>query len=506
MNIRSLKQFFMASFMLAAIFPAFTFFYIYPKVERLSVSQMEEASSRIAAYLASRVLQDGELGPTERIQDVLRDVSEIADLGRIRIYSDKGAMLYSTDAEDFLTIHDTGDLWEGLRRGVPYSKIKRAGAYSSEGETMESDMVETYVALMVDGRFIGVLEVYSNTGRSTGEMKRMFVDISVIVLLVVSGVLALQGAVVVFSGSRKAGKKGRSTRVQSPVYMLVVVAVAIFVAEAAVMMFLPMLPGMSAIERAIFDAGWLLLLVGPMLYYYVFRPLGSMLADSVEAEKTLKGLLKDKEMMIREIYHRVKNNLQAVSSLLSLHARQVEDERVSEALLVSESRVRSMGMMHEMLYGSADLRSVEAREFFNSLTARLLRTQYTGTARISLRVDVEDVRLDVDDMVPCGLIVNELFTNALKYAFEGREEGVIGLSFRREGAGSESCQYILGVEDDGVGLPEGFDPDAESRSLGMKLVSSLANQLGGKVAWSSNGGARFSVSFELKGCVLQGNG
>lgn len=194
------------------------------------------------------------------------------------------------------------------------------------------------------------------------------------------------------------------------------------------------------------------------------------------ANLELERRVQEKDLMLSEIHHRVKNSLQVVSSLLNLEAARISDPVVSEMLMTTQNRVRSMALIHQTLYQSKDFAQVDFHEFLKSFVPTLVQSYSIHPEEISLEFHVCEVHLPIDAAVPCGLIVNELISNALKHAFPGHRGGRILVSFAQE-AGK---QAVLTVEDDGVGLPEGFSFD-QSETLGVQLVSMLAGQLGGKV-------------------------
>jgi PAS domain S-box-containing protein len=212
----------------------------------------------------------------------------------------------------------------------------------------------------------------------------------------------------------------------------------------------------------------------------------------IQAEKALRVSLEEKEALLKEIHHRVKNNLQIVSSLLSLQTEHVAPEKALEALKESQNRVRSMAMIHEQLYSSGDLARIDFHRYVSDLTSYIFRTYSTRAGKISLTMDVQPVALGIDRAIPCGIIINELVTNALKHAFPHESGGTIHIRLVKAG----DQEVLLTVEDDGVGIPEGLDPE-KSSSLGLELVQTLVEQLKGKVSIESSGGARFSIQIPL---------
>jgi PAS domain S-box-containing protein len=199
----------------------------------------------------------------------------------------------------------------------------------------------------------------------------------------------------------------------------------------------------------------------------------------------------EKEVLLKEIHHRVKNNLQIISSLLSLQARQVTDDKTLRALGDSQSRVRSMALIHEKLYQSQSMARIDFGEYVKSLASDLFRSYRRNFSGIQLNVQVDEVALNLDHAVSCGLILNELMTNALKYAFPDGRNGTIWIELRTQ----PGHLLSLRVADDGVGIPLDFDtPNA--KSLGLQLVNSLVRQLDGTMELESANGTSFCISFE----------
>lgn len=207
-------------------------------------------------------------------------------------------------------------------------------------------------------------------------------------------------------------------------------------------------------------------------------------------EDKVRSSLREKEILLKEIHHRVKNNLQIISSLLNLQSAHIRDPRALEVFKEGQGRVRSMALIHEKLYQSEDLARVDFSEYIRNLAAYLFRSYEVHAGAVALGVEAEDVLLGVDTAIPCGLIINELVSNSLKHAFPGGGVGSINIRLRPADAG----RLTLTVADDGVGLPDGFDVSRTS-SLGLQLVNTLARQLGGEVLVGCGAGAEFSITF-----------
>ncbi len=213
------------------------------------------------------------------------------------------------------------------------------------------------------------------------------------------------------------------------------------------------------------------------------------MTEHKDFEDSLKSFLAEKEVLLKEIHHRVKNNLQIISSLLSLQSSYVNDEKALDLFKDSQNRVKSMAMIHESLYQSQDLASIDFSRYITRMATELFSSYADNVGNISLRTDVEDVHLEVDTAIPCGLIINELLTNSIKYAFPSNQAGQISIKFYQ----NEEC-YHLHVIDNGVGFPEDFD-FRNTRSLGMKLVTSLVDQLDGTIQLKRGSGTEFIISF-----------
>lgn len=202
--------------------------------------------------------------------------------------------------------------------------------------------------------------------------------------------------------------------------------------------------------------------------------------------------LKEKEVLLREIHHRVKNNLQIISSLLNLQSGQISDEATRQQYAVSNERIRAMAMVHEKLYESKDLSGIDFGDYIKSLTHNLNISCNPDPQRIRLLVNVEEelVNLKIDHAVPCALILNELVMNGYKHAFPGNLSGEIHVSLTRN---TKENRRELVVKDNGVGLPVGFLPE-EAESLGLQLVTVLAEQVDAELIIKREGGTSFTLS------------
>ncbi len=214
--------------------------------------------------------------------------------------------------------------------------------------------------------------------------------------------------------------------------------------------------------------------------------------ERTRSEERLRESLQEKEVLLKEIHHRVKNNLQVISSLLNLQSEFVADPSTKSLFRESQSRIRSMGLIHENLYRAGDLARVPAREYLRSLATSIQRSY--GLAHVQLTVDTDDVYLSMDEAIPVGLIVNELVSNAFKHAFPGEREGAIEVRLHAE----SDTTWELAVGDNGVGLPDGLSTERQG-SLGLQLVHTLVRQLAGEVDVERNRGTRFVITFAPSG-------
>lgn len=203
-------------------------------------------------------------------------------------------------------------------------------------------------------------------------------------------------------------------------------------------------------------------------------------------------LMNDKEMLLKEIHHRVKNNLMIIASLLSMQSRDITDEKSKSFFRESQNRAKSMALIHERLYRSTDLKNINIKDYISSLAKELFSTYVTDPDKVKLEIDVEEIKIDINFTIPLGLILNELITNSLKYAFPGDRKGKLKVKLYKE-----NNEYILILSDDGVGFPEEFDY-RENDSLGMQLINNLTDQLGGELKMEKKHGTKFLIKLSGK--------
>ncbi|MDZ7360669.1 MAG: ATP-binding protein [candidate division KSB1 bacterium] len=214
------------------------------------------------------------------------------------------------------------------------------------------------------------------------------------------------------------------------------------------------------------------------------------ITESKRAEEQIKFSLKEKELLLKEIHNRVKNNLQVISSLLNLQAGYIQDEQARARFKESRDRLKAMVLIHEKLYQSEDLTAIDFGGYIRNLAVHLFRSHQVDARVISLHLDVEPLYLDIDRATSCGLIINELVSNAIKYAFPNGKRGEICIGVHKEA----QQQIVLSVSDNGAGLAKDLD-FRQAQSLGFQLINTLTEQLGGTITLDREGGTRFTLAF-----------
>ena len=242
--------------------------------------------------------------------------------------------------------------------------------------------------------------------------------------------------------------------------------------------------------------GWLDLYSFPLIDQRTGQMIGVIeyvrdITKRKKAEDQLQASLREKEVLLREIHHRVKNNMQIISSLLSLQSRHIQDPGVLEVFKESQRRIRSMALIHERLYQSADLSRIEFSQYLDNLANRLLHSYQVNSDRVRLSLHSEEVFLNINTAIPCGLIVNELISNALKHAFPNGRKGQVAVELRR----NESGEFLLRVSDDGVGFPKALD-FRRTETLGMQIVVTLVDQIDGTIEMGELGRTEFLIRFK----------
>ena len=211
--------------------------------------------------------------------------------------------------------------------------------------------------------------------------------------------------------------------------------------------------------------------------------------EQKNAENQLRESLKEKEVLLKEVHHRVKNNLQVISSILNLQSSFVRDKGTISILKEGQNRIKSMSFIHEILYQTKNFSEVNFANYLNNLTTNLYQTYAVDGENVRLKKEINNINVSLDQAIPCGLITNELISNALKYAFPDNRKGTIFIGLK-----SRNKKTEIRIEDDGVGLPKNFDVE-KSESLGLQLVYTLIEQLDGTIKVSSKKGTKYLITF-----------
>ena len=198
------------------------------------------------------------------------------------------------------------------------------------------------------------------------------------------------------------------------------------------------------------------------------------ITEKKNARDIIENSLREKEVLLKEIHHRVKNNFQKIISLISLQEELITDQKVTSIFHDLQTRLRSMSLIHELMYGSGNFAAINFKDYVEHLTRYLFRT-YSTSDRIKLNLDLENHNLDLESIIPCGLIINEVLTNSFKYAFPSEMDGNINISF-----GKVNDEYRLEISDDGVGVENKIDFE-NVNSLGLRLINLFTKQLKGSM-------------------------
>jgi len=216
------------------------------------------------------------------------------------------------------------------------------------------------------------------------------------------------------------------------------------------------------------------------------------ITDRKMIDQQLQASLKEKEVLLQEVHHRVKNNMQVIISMINLQCAKIEDNQIRYELNKTVDRINSMALVHSQLYKSKDFLKVDIHQYLKNIAENLFVSRGVDTAKISLKIGKNDIVLSLDSAISCGLIINELVTNSIKHAFPENRKGAIRIEFGYLGDG----QLEIRVSDNGVGVPVNFDFKG-SDTLGVQIVKALAeHQLGGTVELDSTKGTKFFIRFK----------
>lgn len=225
---------------------------------------------------------------------------------------------------------------------------------------------------------------------------------------------------------------------------------------------------------------------GKKIYTVILRDI----TKRKRTEESMEASLKEKTVLLKEIHHRVKNNMQVISSLLNLQSNYIRDKETLKVFKESQNRVRSMALIHEKLYLSGNLSSVNIKDYIKDLSEKLFTSYRHEAKNVSLKLNVDELFLEVDKCIAIGLILNELISNSLKHAFVNKTGGEIFISLRQL-----KDKILLTAEDNGIGLTENFN-FRNTESLGLQLVVSLVDQHNGNIEYDGRSGTKFTISFQ----------
>jgi len=226
---------------------------------------------------------------------------------------------------------------------------------------------------------------------------------------------------------------------------------------------------------------------GPMILSVILD-----LSERKQSEKRIQDALQQKDLLLKEVHHRVKNNLQVIHSLLDLQALKISDTDMVDLLRDSQNRIRSMSLIHQTLYQSQDFAQVDFQRFLGELLPRLTESYGARSRQVRIEIRSTDVKLPINEAIPCGLIVNELVSNALKHGFPNDQSGTVLVEIRQD----EEQAVELSISDDGQGIPPDMNL-AKSESLGLQLVHLLTRQLHGQLDVQRSHPTRFTLKFRM---------
>jgi two-component sensor histidine kinase len=249
----------------------------------------------------------------------------------------------------------------------------------------------------------------------------------------------------------------------------------------------------EANKRTFINALWFMLgifVVGVIFSLFFSSYIARLISEPIKQyESKIKTSLQEKEILLREVHHRVKNNMNVTVSLLNLQSRYVKDKAALDIFKESQTRIKTMARVHEKLYKAEDFTNIDTNDYIRTLVNDLFKAYHVDTNEIYFSIDANNILLSIDSLIPCGLIINEIVSNSLKHAFGESHKGEINISLSADGP-----DRILVISDNGVGIPEEHEID-NSETLGLILVSSLVGQLRGKVEVDSTEGTTYTITF-----------
>lgn len=550
--MRLFKDTFSKSILLVAVISVFLLaaydvFFVFPSFNGLLMENSEEEAVHIASHLRDNLLSQNislDKGPLPAafITTAERARKDF-HLWKIRVFSSSGEIVYSTDPADLGVRLYRRFFSEVVAKGSVYKKYVPKNEITPGGQKVNTDVVSAYVPVMKKADFLGACEVYMDVTGAIERNDRLLLTSFLTLFLLVFGLLLSLIAV-----SRRAGRSAMARKdaedalEKSEQFLRTIIetepeCVKLIAPDNTLLMMNPaglamigaasfeqvrgkrMSPLVLPEHREAFDSltrnvfqgksgtlefeamglkgkrVWLSTHAVPLLGKNGgIAALLGITRDITSEKRSLEALeasLGEKEVLLRELYHRTKNNLQVISSLISLQASHINDAQILQSLEDTRNRIQAMSLVHEKLYKSKNLSRINARDYIEDLANALLGSYEKGAANVSLVLDADSTLMGVDTVTTLGLIINELMTNSLKYAFPDGRRGEIRISLRA--AGGDRMEFVF--SDNGVGLR---DTDIKNvKSLGLKLVKSLATkQLGGKLEVKTGEGTEFRLTFK----------
>ncbi len=531
------------------LFAAYNIFFVFPSFSSLQADSMEKEAANIAAHFNSELLSSDfrfKKGPLpETVKSEASLLRQDFGLWKIRLFSPGGRVIFD-DTNPAAIGHRLKErfFYDTVAKGYIYRHfVPRKGIMPGGHHYATADLAVAYVPVMRNGKFAGASEIYYNVSYIKRRADSLFfMSFSVLALLVAALLLAV--VFVSFKANRIAAARQRveealhrSEHLLRTIIETEPECVKLMAADNTILMMNP--AGLSMIQASSFgdvkDRS-ITSLISPE-HRTAFEKLthevmnggrGSLefeitglkgrrlwletnavpftnekgeiagllgITRDVTAKKrwtaALEGSLREKETLLRELYHRTKNNMQVISSLISLQSSSVTDSRALQMFEDTKNRIRAMALVHEKLYQSKDLSSVNMKEYISDLAHALIESNARGEGSVELRLETDSITLPIDVIMPCGLIINELISNSLKYAFAEGAKGEIMISFRQIAPGLMEIIY----RDSGPGIPPA--DIMEIKTLGLKLVYNLAaKQLGGEIEMVPGKGAEYRIRFK----------
>jgi PAS domain S-box-containing protein len=543
---KTLRNILFISVASVVVLAAYNIFFVFPSLAELLTDLSQDTSVRVATHLKN-ILQSVDVPFTkDELPHSLHGEALLLkkDFGllKILVISPSGKTIYSTDPSDIGHVIDEKFFYDVVAQGKVYKEFVREDTRSASGQILKADVVETYVPLMRNGAFGGACEVYMDiSGVEARTNAFLLKSFSALLFLVISLLAALAAVSLRANKGVALRLKAEEALKESEHFLQDILqtepeCVKLLAPDDSVIMMNP--AGLSMIEadsleqvkglpvssliapehRQAFQdltketfngrSGTLefelIGLKGRRLWLEthavpfrnakgeVFASLGVTrdITPRRKAEDRLRSALGEKDVLLKEIHHRVKNNLQVVASMLGLQARDIRDRESRLLFEESRQRIETMSLIHEKLYRSRDLAGIDFGEYVDDLISQLLTFNAGGSERITLETDIRGISLDIGSAIPCGLIVNELVSNALRHAFADGRGGSLVIRMHALDDG----RITLTVGDNGVGIPEGLD-FRNTKTLGLQLVISLVGQLNGMISLDGTSGTTFTIEF-----------